>query len=131
MTDLKDTLAALSEADLLAELGLLYNHKDDDSRQFTRWQMLVAIQHGMSLAARSGQLVPVPSVEVVAKDAEIAQLKYELRQIKPYTEAEVQRLQKAMDYGWNIPTNPPDKDEMLGLADAFLAAMKGEGRGDA
>lgn len=67
MTDLKDTLTALNGADLLAELGLLYNHKDDDSSQFTRWQMLVAIQHGMSLAARSGQLVPVPSAGTLEK----------------------------------------------------------------
>lgn len=43
---------ALNEEKLLAELALLYNHKDDDSRQFTRWQMAVAIRHGMSLASR-------------------------------------------------------------------------------
>jgi hypothetical protein len=33
------------------ELGLLYNHKADDSAQFTRWQMMAAIAHGRRLAA--------------------------------------------------------------------------------
>ena len=31
------------------ELALLYNHQDNDSRQFTRHQMEVAIRHGHSL----------------------------------------------------------------------------------
>lgn len=39
--------------DWTAELALLYNYADDDSRQFTRWQMLVAIQHGYRIHALS------------------------------------------------------------------------------
>ena len=33
------------------ELGLLYNYADNDSRQFTRWQMIVAMRHGIRLRA--------------------------------------------------------------------------------
>lgn len=33
------------------ELARLYNHADDDSRQFTRHQMMVAIRHGYRLAS--------------------------------------------------------------------------------
>lgn len=32
------------------ELGLLYNYHHDDSRQFTRWQMMSAIAHGYRIA---------------------------------------------------------------------------------
>jgi hypothetical protein len=39
----------LTEEQAFRELGLLYNYADDDSRQFTRWQMLTAIQHGWTL----------------------------------------------------------------------------------
>lgn len=42
-----------SEEEGLRQLALLYNHKDDDSPQFTRWQMLVAMHHGR--AARHGE----------------------------------------------------------------------------
>ena len=41
------------DEELMAELALLYNHKDDDSRQFTRWQMVVAMRHGISLADKA------------------------------------------------------------------------------
>ena len=40
----------LTDSEGQRELALLYNFADDDSRQFTRWQMLTAIQHGFSLA---------------------------------------------------------------------------------
>lgn len=40
----------ISEEDGLRELGLLYNYAEDDSRQFTRWQMLIAMSHGFGLA---------------------------------------------------------------------------------
>lgn len=40
----------ISEESALRELGLLYNHRDDDSPQFTRWQMVVAMSHGAALA---------------------------------------------------------------------------------
>ncbi len=43
--------ASLSEPDALRELGLLYNHRDDDSPQFTRWQMIGAMAHGYRLAS--------------------------------------------------------------------------------
>jgi hypothetical protein len=41
----------LSEADCLRELGLLYNYRDTDEPQFTRWNMVVAIEHGRRLAS--------------------------------------------------------------------------------
>lgn len=50
-----EVVEALSEERLLAELALLYNHKEDDSRQFTRWQMIAAIAHGMTLAAHPAE----------------------------------------------------------------------------
>lgn len=34
---------------LLKELKLLYNHAEDDSRQFTRWNMVCAMNHGKFL----------------------------------------------------------------------------------
>lgn len=43
----------IPEEEALRELGLLYNHAADDSRQFTRWQMLAAMQHGYSLASKT------------------------------------------------------------------------------
>lgn len=43
----------LSEECRLREIGLLYNHAADDSRQFTRWQMSVAMLHGWNLAVRA------------------------------------------------------------------------------
>jgi len=39
----------LPESEAFAELHLLYNYADDDSRQFTRWQMVVAMEHGRRL----------------------------------------------------------------------------------
>lgn len=39
-----------TEEFLEGELGLLYNHAPDDSRQFTRWGMHAAIHHGMRIA---------------------------------------------------------------------------------
>jgi hypothetical protein len=41
----------LDDAGGLRELRLLYNHTEDDSRQFTRWQMVTAINHGIRLSA--------------------------------------------------------------------------------
>lgn len=40
---------AFSENAALHELGLLYNYREDDSPQFTRWQMIVAMSHGYKL----------------------------------------------------------------------------------
>jgi hypothetical protein len=45
----------LSEDGLLRELGLLYNYRDSDERQFTRWQMTVAIRHGYRLAEETAR----------------------------------------------------------------------------
>jgi hypothetical protein len=46
----------LSEADCLRELGLLYNYRDTDEPQFTRWNMMVAINHGRRLAQEDAAL---------------------------------------------------------------------------
>lgn len=46
-----DAGALLDDEDGLKQLRLLYNHAEDDSRQFTRWQMVTAINHGIRLAA--------------------------------------------------------------------------------
>lgn len=40
----------MSEDRQVKELSLLYNHRDDDSAQFTRYNMFVAIAHGYRLA---------------------------------------------------------------------------------
>jgi hypothetical protein len=64
-TSLEATIARLSERaegmreahsgvpdeEGLRQLSLLYNHRPDDSAQFTRWQMVVAMAHGRRLAA--------------------------------------------------------------------------------
>jgi hypothetical protein len=46
----------IPEEDGLRELGLLYNYAEDDSRQFTRWQMLEAMNHGFGLASEKAAL---------------------------------------------------------------------------
>ena len=53
-------LASLSDKAALTELARLYHHEPDDSRQFTRWQMIVAIEHGrnMERAKRQGKSKP-------------------------------------------------------------------------
>lgn len=57
----------LSDARGLRELELLYNHKPDDSAQFTRWQMVTAIAHGARLALAfatppAGERKPIPMI---------------------------------------------------------------------
>jgi hypothetical protein len=42
-------IKAYDDEEAFAELHRLYNFADDDSRQFTRWQMLVAMHHGRTL----------------------------------------------------------------------------------
>lgn len=44
------TPVALSDEEAFRQMHLLYNYIDDDSIQFTRWQMVVAMSHGMRLA---------------------------------------------------------------------------------
>lgn len=62
----------ISEELTLRELGLLYNYREDDSRQFTRWQMIVAMSHGAALAP-SDQAV-MDTIERCAQAAENATL---------------------------------------------------------
>jgi hypothetical protein len=47
-----------SDEEGLRQLALLYNHKDDDSPQFTRWNMLVAMDHGRRIQARAAKPEP-------------------------------------------------------------------------
>lgn len=49
----EDNAEPVSEGQLLKELAILYNHKADDSPQFTRWQMVVAIAHGLRLSTNA------------------------------------------------------------------------------
>lgn len=56
---------ALDERRQAEELALLYNHADNDSAQFTRWQMMTAIAHGWRIAA----LRPTPPVEGEREEA--------------------------------------------------------------
>ena len=60
--------------DDFAELHLLYNYSDDDSRQFTRWHMAEAISHGRritKLATIAALEQPTPEmVEDTAKGIE-------------------------------------------------------------
>lgn len=53
------------------ELGLLYNYKKDDSTQFTRWQMMTAINHGYRLGLEVFERTRSPAVpaEPTDKDA--------------------------------------------------------------
>ena len=44
------TPVALSDEESFRQMHLLYNYIDDDSIQFTRWQMVIAMAHGMRLA---------------------------------------------------------------------------------
>ena len=44
------TPVAWSDEESFKHLRLLYNYTDNDSHQFTRWQMVVAMSHGMRLA---------------------------------------------------------------------------------
>jgi hypothetical protein len=63
-------LTSFDEKEGLRQLGLLYNHADDDSRQFTRWQMLVAMHHGLEMALRAPAEEAVEAVARVLYDCE-------------------------------------------------------------
>ncbi|ODU81650.1 hypothetical protein [Novosphingobium sp. SCN 63-17] len=102
MTDLKDTLAALSEA--------------EESEPTLQNKMNFAFT--CASAYRSGQLVPVPSVEVVAR-----------------------AMAEASDFLWDAMPNTPDaacgygmpegcRDYWRHRAPIVIAAMKGEGEGN-
>lgn len=64
-----DLPSILSEEECLKQLALLYNYKPDDSRQFTRWNMLVAIAHGAELGAAAAHAAgrAAERAEVVAE----------------------------------------------------------------
>lgn len=64
---------AMDEARALEELALLYNHSDNDEPQFTRWQMIIAMQHGARLTS---------AADSAAKDAEIAELRATVARVK-------------------------------------------------
>lgn len=53
-------LAPLSEEAALTELARLYRHEPDDSRQFTRWQMICAIEHGRNMERAKRQAKSKP-----------------------------------------------------------------------
>ena len=60
------TPVAWSDEESFKHLRLLYNYTDNDSHQFTRWQMVVAMSHGMRLARQPA--VPADGlVEALAK----------------------------------------------------------------
>jgi hypothetical protein len=69
------------------ELALLYNYTKDDSRQFTRWNMMTAISHGHRLGletceryrAPEHDLIPVSEVTplVEALDETVSFLEWE------------------------------------------------------
>ena len=48
------------------ELGMLYNYAHDDSRQFTRWQMMEAIAHGRRIATTPASVSPDAGEELAA-----------------------------------------------------------------
>lgn len=52
-----------------AELHRLYNFADDDSLQFTRWNMLTAIRHGKRISADSASAGEVETAEAKGMDA--------------------------------------------------------------
>lgn len=53
-------LAPMSEEAALTELARLYRHKPDDSVQFTRWQMICAIEHGRNMERGERRPKPEP-----------------------------------------------------------------------
>ena len=69
-TELADGIFS-DEALMQAELHRLYNFIDDDSRQFTRWQMGVAMLHGYNLASRPSPLVDTAEALRALLDAKI------------------------------------------------------------
>lgn len=101
----------MSEANLLAELALLYNHTEDDSRQFTRWQMVVAIQHGLRLASTAQA-----QAEIARLKARVEELEGEARNIMPYLD-------------WCLgPESAAHHPTMPGAVTQFRAALKGTGK---
>jgi hypothetical protein len=53
-------LKPLSEEAALVELARLYRHAPDDSQQFTRWQMICAIEHGRNMERAKRQAKSKP-----------------------------------------------------------------------
>jgi hypothetical protein len=58
----------ITEQEALRQLGLLYNHKQDNSPQFTRWQMIAAMSHGYRMAL--GTTASDATKPVVSRPAE-------------------------------------------------------------
>lgn len=59
----------LGDEEALRELALLYNHAPDDSRQFTRWQMVEAMNHGIRLATPTAPIGKEPSEDEIERVA--------------------------------------------------------------
>lgn len=74
----QDRVKRLPEERQEYELGLLYNYHHDDTRQFTRWQMMSAIAHGYRIATEPDIAQPAP----VEQDVE--RLAHELRERSRY-----------------------------------------------
>jgi hypothetical protein len=55
--EIERILSASDDDIMLAELRRLYNYTEDDSRQFTRWQMIAAMNHGHRLAQKHFQML--------------------------------------------------------------------------
>lgn len=55
--------ALLSDEEGLRQLRLLYNYRDTDESQFTRWQMVCAIHHGLCLAAEANRRASEHAIE--------------------------------------------------------------------
>ena len=122
----------MNDEEMLAELALLYNHKDDDSRQFTRWQMIVAMRHGISLADK-------------ALTAEVQRLDYSTTHTcwdecprlacaqRREIEALTAKLARARQEGWNAAIEAVcaefecDELDVVSIVRALASDAKGEG----
>jgi ribA/ribD-fused uncharacterized protein len=60
----------LSDEEAEKELRLLYNYSHDDSPQFTRWQMVCAIHHGMNIEKRKSRVEAEDTIESVNVEIE-------------------------------------------------------------
>jgi hypothetical protein len=89
---------AWDDDEAFRQMHLLYNYSDDDSRQFTRWQMAVAMQHGQRHAPTERERVLLEALVDVREVLTMVAKPARLDPDKHFT-SQVQGLGDAFGYG--------------------------------
>lgn len=114
--DIERQARELSDDEALSELGLLYNFAPNDGPQFTRWQMIVAMKHGLRLARSSSEASGFArGIEAAAK---VAETKF------AHSQTDAHRAGLAIATAIRSLT-PPPTDEMERMREALTSIAEG------